>query len=115
MGLGIPESDLLAIPGGPHALQHVSAYPKARWASKFFLEFLAKHHQISRIVLIGHEGCAWYRSVVFQEVELNVLRDRQSKDLKNVLGLVKETHPGATVELYFARPKGDSVEFTLIK
>ena len=110
--LGIPESDLLVIPGGPHALQLLSNYPKARWATKFFFEFLARHHQISRIVLIGHEGCAWYRSVVFAGRDLNLIKECQQQDLQAALGVAKDTHPRAKVELYFAKPEGGNVEFS---
>lgn len=110
--LALPQSDLLMIPGGPHAFQLVSIYPKARWASKFFLEFLTKHHPISRIVLVGHENCFWYESILLGNIELNMLKKRQQQDLRNVSEIVRGICPGSKVELYFARPENKTVLFS---
>lgn len=106
--------DSLVVPGGPFTLRLVSLYPKAQWATKFFLEFLMKHHQVSRIVLVGHDGCAWYKSFTFGGRELNLLKGKQVEDLKTIAQTVRGIYTHVTVEAYLAKPEGGHVQFFVV-
>jgi hypothetical protein len=56
----LPRYDRIALPGGPACL---AGYGEARLEEQGVMDelrFLIDHHGLSRIVLIQHEGCAFY-------------------------------------------------------
>lgn len=108
---GAEDADRIAVPGGPHCLFPLAAFPKWAWAGKKWLEFLVEHHHLHSIVLISHEGCSWYRSLHIGGLALANLADRQVADLLKVRQFVSDLFPKLTVEAYFARPQGGTVEF----
>src|SRR5438477_11985682 len=57
--LQIPRYDRWAVPGGP---AWVAAHedPGLLRATRTQLDFLVRAHELERIVLITHYGCAWY-------------------------------------------------------
>ena len=62
--LDLPRYDRLAIAGGPGCLAgHFLAYREAEGAAEH-LRFLSRVHGLERIVLIQHEGCAFYKEVL---------------------------------------------------
>src|SRR5215218_8723079 len=62
-GLGLPRYDRVAVPGGAACLAgHTHAYHE-KSALERQLDFLITAHGLTRIVLIAHEGCAFYRDV----------------------------------------------------
>ena len=56
----IPRYDRWAVPGGPAWLAMTSEDPELRQAILIQLDFLVQVHELERIVLITHHGCAWY-------------------------------------------------------
>src|SRR5262245_45082772 len=59
-GLGLPRYDRVALPGGPACL---AGHPQAHLEEQGVvdeLKFLVEVHGLKRIVLIAHEGCAFY-------------------------------------------------------
>src|SRR5213078_1004519 len=59
--LGIPRYDRFAVPGGPVwlTIRHVELLTPYS-AAREQLRFLVKAHELERIVLITHYGCAYY-------------------------------------------------------
>src|SRR5437868_9592749 len=57
--LQIPRYDRWAVPGGPGWLAASEDSPLIH-AARQQLDFLVKAHELERIVLITHYGCAWY-------------------------------------------------------
>src|SRR5688572_900772 len=58
--LQLPRYDRLVVPGGPANLAgHLIAYREADALAQQ-LTFLIEAHGLKRVVLIGHEGCAFY-------------------------------------------------------
>jgi hypothetical protein len=59
-GLNLPRYDRLVVPGGPAALAgHFITYRESEALAQQ-IEFLINAHGLERVVLIGHEGCAFY-------------------------------------------------------
>jgi hypothetical protein len=56
--LQIPHYDRWAAPGGPAWLAHPEE--GMLQAARAQLDFLVRAHQLERVVLIAHYGCAWY-------------------------------------------------------
>src|SRR3982751_6656195 len=62
-GLGLPRYDRVAVPGGAACLAgHGGAYHEGHALSRQ-LGFLIREHGLRRVVLIAHDGCAFYRDV----------------------------------------------------
>src|SRR5437867_11585906 len=57
--LQIPRYDRWAMPGGPAWLAGQPNDPLVQ-AARVQLDFLVKAHELEKIVLITHFGCAWY-------------------------------------------------------
>src|SRR5258708_1376240 len=61
-GLGLPRYDRLALPGGPASL---AGHIKARINEHAVLDellFLMEAHEVTRVILIAHQNCAFYTS-----------------------------------------------------
>ena len=59
--LGSSLCDRLAVPGGPASLRSRSRAPAESRGVKEQLGFLAKAHGLTRVILIAHVPCAFYR------------------------------------------------------
>jgi hypothetical protein len=99
-GLRIRNYDLLAVPGGVQVLTLGHYIPKFAALLRRWVEFLVKNHKLPRVVVLGHEDCAWYRDFRFGPVHID-LRERQVKDLKEV-GEELRRLLGVQVQVYFA-------------
>lgn len=100
-GLGLPRYDRLAVPGGAACLaRHFSTYREEEGVGEQ-LRFLVEVHKLERIVLIAHEGCAFYTE------RLNVsplqLESQQSEDIQKAVKRVREIGSNLLVEAFFAR------------
>ena len=100
-GLRLPRYDRVALPGGPAMLpEHGTGAPDvpAAWES---LSFLVDVHGLERMVLVAHEGCAFYArwlGVSGAEVEA-----RQRDDLFRAAARIRQLAPDLQLDLYFAR------------
>lgn len=107
--LGLPRYDRLALPGGPAALL---TYPQVRLERQGILDelsFLAESHKLTRIVLIAHSGCAFYRvRLGLTEPGMEFV---QRSDIGRAVALVQATMGVPQVEAYFARSELGSVAF----
>lgn len=108
-GAGFPRYDRLVCPGGPVAL---SGRLLALWDARGVEEqvrFLVEVHDIRTIVLVAHEGCAYYAH------RLGLPTDRiereQRADLAAATAAVAKLAPGVDVHRYFARLSGTAIRF----
>ena len=105
-GLRIPRYDRFAVPGGPAWLtlrdtSLLTPYSAAREQ----LDFLVHAHELERIVLVAHYGCAFYAKVTGQEPD--DFLSAQIEDLRTAAGTVRAWFAGMQVEGYVAmRPEG---------
>jgi hypothetical protein len=104
-GLNLPRYDRLALPGGPASLAgHTEAYV-AEQGVVDELKFLVDAHELERVVLIAHQGCAFYAS------RLNLpepfLEQQQRIDLLKAKQFVHRITGLTEIDAYFARREGD--------
>ncbi len=107
-GLSLPRYDRLALPGGPAAL---AGHEQARSVSDE-LAFLAEAHQLEQVVLIAHEGCAFYREVL--GLSGDALISTQVRDLARAAETARSATGLTAVSGYFARREGDRIRFELV-
>src|SRR5712671_2862235 len=65
----IPRYDRWAVPGGPAWLVPRETGGDLHQATRTQLDFLIRVHELERIVLITHYGCAFYRELLQQPPE----------------------------------------------
>ena len=107
--LGLPNYDRIALPGGPAALAgHVEATID-RQAILDDLRFLIDAHRLRRVVLIAHEGCAFYAQRLGLSPE--AARRAQHDDLHCVATMLRAIAPLERVETYLACVAGERVRF----
>ena len=61
-GLGHARLDTLTVPGGPALLDLTSSNLGAVDVMREAATFLIQGHRIKRVVLLGHEGCGYYKA-----------------------------------------------------
>lgn len=104
-GLELPRYDRIALPGGPATL---AGHGQARSVTSE-LRFLAEVHQLERVVLITHQGCAFYRKVL--GLSGDELERAQLRDLRRAVDSVKDATGLSEVSGFFARLDADRVRF----
>src|SRR3982751_6432402 len=62
-GLVLPRYDRVAIPGGAACLAGRTSAQTEKTALERQLGFLIEEHGLRRVVLIAHDGCAFYKTV----------------------------------------------------
>jgi hypothetical protein len=100
-GLGLPRYDRFAVPGGPAWLtvRHISLLvPNS--AAKDQLKFLVEAHELERIVLVNHQGCAYYHEILKSSPE--DLLAAQEQDLRDGAKTLREWFSGIKVDAYMA-------------
>lgn len=112
-GLNLPRYDRVALPGGPACL---AGHPQAHLEEQGVvdeLKFLVEAHKLKRIVLIAHEGCAFYGT----RLELNERRMElvQKADLVRAAAFVHRVTSIDAVEAYFARHGEGKVRFEQVE
>jgi carbonic anhydrase-like protein len=111
-GLGLPRYDRVACPGGPVALSgRLAAHWEARGVEEQ-LRFLAQVHEIRRVVLIAHVGCAYYSHRLALPPE--TAEREQLDDLQKAHWAVERVVPGIEISRYLLRVTGSQVAFQAI-
>ncbi len=108
-GLGLPRYDRMALPGGPACM---AGHAKAQLAEQGVLDellFLVEAHQLERVVLIQHEGCAFYASRLGVAAER--MKALQLADLVRAAHFIEQQTSLARVEGFFASVRGGRVSF----
>ena len=99
----------MAMPGGPACM---AGYAQARLSEEGVLEellFLVKAHELDRVVLIQHQGCAFYAQTL--GVDPQRMKPLQHADLVRAAHFVRHQTPLTRVEAYFAAVRGNAVAF----
>jgi len=107
-GLSLPRYDRVAVPGGAACMAgHVMAsFEKA--AMERQLEFLVREHLLRRVVLIAHDGCAFYKNLWLTE---RTIEQQQAEDIQTAADLIRLWNSDLEVEAYFARKVKGQVVF----
>ncbi len=109
VGLKLPRYDRVALPGGPACL---AGHPQAHLEEQGVvdeLQFLVQFHKLTRIVLIAHQGCAFYASrLELKEPRLELV---QRADLVRATAFVHRVTGLDSIEAYFARLAEGSIRF----
>jgi hypothetical protein len=109
-GLGLPRYDRFGVPGGPAwlTLRHISLLTPYS-AARDQLQFLVQAHELERIVLITHFGCAFYAEIVGKDPDGCL--QAQEEDLRVAAGTVRAWFAGIQVEAYVAMRVGEQLTF----
>ncbi|RMF80449.1 MAG: hypothetical protein D6744_08225 [Planctomycetota bacterium] len=108
-GLSLPRYDRLCLPGGPACL---AGHPQAHLEEQGVLDelrFLVEVHELRRVVLIAHQGCAFYKARL--ELSEPRLERVQRADLVRAAAFVNRVTGLEQIEGYFARLVGGQFEF----
>ncbi|MFN0136692.1 MAG: carbonic anhydrase [Phycisphaerae bacterium] len=112
-GLSMPRYDRLCLPGGPACL---AGYPQAHLEEQGVLDelkFLVEVHKLQRVVLIQHQGCAFYATrLELKEPRLELV---QRADLVRAAAFVHRVTGLDAIEAYFARLNCDQVTFEAVQ
>lgn len=108
--LQLSRYDPVALPGGPIALLYRSKY---FFASRDALRVLCSTHDLKRVIGISHSDCRYYK-LIYPGLDAAKLRQREIADLIEFRKEVLKKFPQLRVELYFAQPHGEGVEFLQI-
>ena len=111
--LGLPNYDRMSIPGGPAWLIYDSRRLQEASVSRSHIEFLVEHHQLTRVILIAHENCGYYRKRLGCADEKEVER-QQNEDMKKAKDQILPWHKSLTVDSYRAKVEGKQVTFTAL-
>lgn len=108
-GLKLPRYDRVALPGGAGCLAgHAQAHLEEQGVVDE-LKFLVEVHRLKRIILIAHDGCAFYSSrlgLTDRRVELV-----QRADLVRATAFVARVTELKNINAYFARRTENRVTF----
>jgi hypothetical protein len=98
--LQIPRYDRWAVPGGPAWVAEHHQAPDRLGAVRVQIDFLVQAHDLERIVLITHYGCAWYGH------HLRLSPDEclfaQTEDVEVAAEVLRGWYPGLHVDAYLA-------------
>ncbi|HVZ95116.1 MAG TPA: carbonic anhydrase [Phycisphaerales bacterium] len=106
-GLRLPRYDRVALPGGPACL---AGHTQANLEEKGVvdeLKFLVEVHQLKRVVLIAHSGCAFYATrLELKEPRLELV---QRADLVRAAAYVQRVTGLEAIDAWFARLTDNNV------
>jgi hypothetical protein len=107
-GLGLPRYDRLAIPGGAACLAgHVKGFHE-KTSLERQLAFLIREHGLKKIVLIAHEGCAYYKDV-WTGMQSTI--EQQAEDLKRAAEQIRLWNTNVEISAWFARKLDGKIHF----
>jgi len=111
-GLRLPRYDRLAVPGGPACLSGALSVFWESHSAERQLDFLCHVHKLERLIMIAHEGCAFY--LEWLKVKPEEFAARQLEDVKRAATRVRQTQPTLKVEAYLARRQDAQIWFESI-
>ncbi len=98
--LHLPRYDRWAVPGGPACLAGATDESSALHAAQTHLDFLVHAHELQRLVLITHYGCAWYGHRLQRPPDECLAA--QIADVKTAALTLRSWYDGMRVEAYLA-------------
>jgi len=105
----IPRYDRWAVPGGPAWLVPAPGEEEFSRAAQDQLDFLIEVHQLERIVLIAHYGCALYGRRLGKGPRECL--PAQRADLRAAAAVLRRRYRGMRVESYLAMHEGNALVF----
>ncbi len=105
----IPRYDRWAVPGGPAWLVPGKTSPELFAATREQIGLLVRVHELTRIVLVTHYGCAFYRALIGKPPDGCLAF--QMDDLRSVTKTLNEWFPKINVEAYVAMQRGKCLSF----
>ena len=110
--LKFPRYDRLAVPGGAACLaNHFATYREEHGVVEQ-LKFLVDVHGLKHVVLIAHEGCAFYTHRL--QVSPLQLESQQQEDMRKAMRRVHSISHRLIVHAFFARKQFDgTIQFEL--
>lgn len=108
-GLGLPRYDRVALPGGPARLAGYDDDTIATRGVMDELKFLVEAHGLTRVILIQHQGCAFYRMRL--DVDGESLRPLQESDLARAVEAVRDYTGLQKIDCYFAKLNDEGISF----
>jgi hypothetical protein len=108
-GLGLPRYDRVALPGGPARLAGYTDDASHQQAVMDELSFLAEAHGLTRVVLIQHEGCAFYHHQL--GVKGDNVRTQQDADLAKAARIIRDATDIKQIDGYFAMRIPSGMQF----
>ena len=110
--LGLPHYDRLALPGGAACLAGHMLAMRERSALERQVKFLVESHGLTRVVLIAHQDCGFYKHNVHpSKLRQRSLEEFQFVDMATVAGSLRGMHCDLAVDAYFARRVEECVRF----
>jgi hypothetical protein len=100
-GLRLPRYDRLAVPGGPACLSGALSVFWESHSAERQLDFLCHVHKLERLIMIAHEGCAFY--LEWLKIKPEEFAARQMDDIKRAATRVSQSQPSLKLEAYVAR------------
>lgn len=112
-GLNLPRYDRLCLPGGPACIAgHQEAHLEEQGVVDE-LKFLVEVHGLKRVVLIQHQGCAFYgRRLNLSDPRLELV---QRADLVRAAAFVHRVTGVDRIEAYFASLHEGKVDFEVVR
>jgi hypothetical protein len=108
--LHIPRYDRFAVPGGPAWFTRQQARSSGPYfAAREQLDFLVQVHQLERIVLVGHFGCAFYTEML--KCDPRDALPTQLLDLDAAGKTLGQWFPSLAIEAYFAMRQDNQITF----
>ena len=115
-GLGLRTYALISTPGGGHFLTLENVLPKVARVGRESMTFHAERARPSRIVLVGHDDCLFFKERVQFFFPKGDLHAKQTENLRRARAVASERFPGLPVEVYFARAlAGGTLEFVPVE
>lgn len=111
-GLHLPRYDRVALPGGPGCLAgHIEARLEEEGVIGE-LKFLVDAHELERVVLIQHQGCAFYQKRLGVEVERMEMLQRA--DLVRAAFHIRRVSAHLQIDGYLASLAGGGLVFEAV-
>jgi hypothetical protein len=111
--LHIPRYDRWAVPGGPAWLIHRDSDEDLFSSIRKQLDFLVRVHELERMVLITHFGCAFYGEML--HASGHDCLGAQLNDLQVAAKSLYEWYPQMAVETYLAMQRGRCLSFHAVR
>ena len=112
-GLELPRYDRLALPGGPACLAgHTEAHIEEQGVIDE-LNFLVDVHKLERVVLIAHQGCAFYGTRL--DLPAAFTEHQQMVDLIKASRFIQRITTIRQVDAYMLRLNENKVRFEEVK
>jgi hypothetical protein len=105
----IPRYDRWAVPGGPAWLMPREGSRDVSQTTREQLDFLIRVHELERIVLITHYGCAYYAELCRKDADgcLPV----QMEETRQAAALLRRSYKDMKIEAYLAMRRSSSLSF----